>query len=243
MDFNFELILTLLFLLCGLSWLLNKTIGRGEDTLIGFLASLAPVLGIVLVLTSFVVEPYQIPSKSMVPTLNVGDYILVNKWIYGVRLPVLRSKIIDVSKPERGDVMVFFPPHEDRYFIKRVVGMPGDKINLIKGQLFINGEKMVQKVYLEEPAAPRSVVMTEDLKGVEHLIQRRQSPTRLSLNFSIVVPEGHYFMMGDNRDNSSDSRVWGPVPADRIVGKAFARWMFWDSFASLPSFERAGSIQ
>jgi signal peptidase I len=155
----------------------------------------------------------------------------------------LRTKIIDVSEPERGDVMVFFPPHQDRYFIKRVVGMPGDKINLIKGQLFVNGEKMPQTAYSQEPAAPRSVVMTENLTGVDHLIQRRQSPTRLSLNFSTVVPAGHYFMMGDNRDNSSDSRVWGPVPAERIVGKAFARWMFWDSFASLPSFDRAGSIQ
>jgi signal peptidase I len=243
LDFNFELILTVIFLLCGLCWLMNKSIRADEDSLIGFLASLAPVLGFVLVLRSFVAEPFQIPSKSMVPTLKVGDYILVNKWIYGVRLPVLRTKIIDVSEPERGDVMVFYPPHSERYFIKRVIGLPGDKINLIKGQLFVNGEKMPQTAYLEEPAAPRSVVMTENLTGVEHLMQRRQSPTRLSLNFSIVVPEGHYFMMGDNRDNSSDSRVWGPVPADRIVGKAFARWMFWDSFASLPSFDRAGSIQ
>ena len=243
MDFNFELILTVIFLLCGLCWLMNKSIRADEDSLIGFFASLAPVLGFVLVLRSFVAEPFQIPSKSMVPTLKVGDYILVNKWIYGVRLPVLRTKIIDVSEPERGDVMVFYPPHSERYFIKRVIGLPGDKINLIKGQLFVNGEKMPQTAYLEEPAAPRSVVMTENLTGVEHLMQRRQSPTRLSLNFSTVVPEGHYFMMGDNRDNSSDSRVWGPVPADRIVGKAFARWMFWDSFASLPSFDRAGKIQ
>jgi signal peptidase I len=168
---------------------------------------------------------------------------LVNKWIYGVRLPVLHSKIFDVSEPQRGDVMVFYPPHSDLYFIKRVIGLPGDKINLIKGQLFVNGEKMVQKPYLDEPAAPRSVVMMEDLDVTEHLMQRRNLPTRLSLNFSAIVPEGHYFMMGDNRDNSSDSRVWGPVPENRIVGKAFARWMFWDNFASLPSFERAGKIQ
>jgi signal peptidase I len=179
----------------------------------------------------------------MVPTLKVGDYILVNKWIYGVRLPVLHTKIIDVSLPERGDVMVFYPPHQDRYFIKRVIGLPGDKVNLIKGQLFINGEKMAQKAYIDEPAAPRSVLMMEDLGSTEHLMQRRNLPTRLSLNFSTTVPTGHYFMMGDNRDNSSDSRVWGPVPENRIVGKAFARWMFWDSFTSLPSFERAGKIQ
>jgi signal peptidase I len=179
----------------------------------------------------------------MDPTLKVGDYILVNKWIYGVRLPVLHTKIIDVSEPQRGDVMVFYPPHQDRYFIKRVIGLPGDKINLIKGQLFINGEKMLQQPYPNEPAAPRSVVMMENLGNSEHLMQRRNLPTRLSLNFSTTVPQGHYFMMGDNRDNSSDSRVWGTVPESRIVGKAFARWMFWDSFASLPSFERAGKIQ
>jgi signal peptidase I len=222
---------------------MNKSIRADEDSLIGFFASLAPVLGIVLVLRSFIAEPFQIPSKSMVPTLKVGDYILVNKWIYGVRLPVLHTKIIDVSLPERGDVMVFYPPHQDRYFIKRVIGLPGDKVNLIKGQLFINGEKMAQKAYIDEPAAPRSVLMMEDLGSTEHLMQRRNLPTRLSLNFSTTVPTGHYFMMGDNRDNSSDSRVWGPVPENRIVGKAFARWMFWDSFTSLPSFERAGKIQ
>ena len=243
MDFNFELILTVIFFICGLCWLMNKSIRADEDSLIGFFASLAPVLGIVLVLRSFIAEPFQIPSKSMVPTLKVGDYILVNKWIYGVRLPVLHTKIIDVSLPERGDVMVFYPPHQDRYFIKRVIGLPGDKVNLIKGQLFINGEKMAQKAYIDEPAAPSSVVMTEDLGSTEHLMQRRNLPTRLSLNFSTTVPAGHYFMMGDNRDNSSDSRVWGPVPENRIVGKAFARWMFWDSFTSLPSFERAGKIQ
>jgi signal peptidase I len=204
---------------------------------------MAPVLGLVLVLRSFVVEPFQIPSSSMVPTLKVGDFILVNKWTYGIRLPVVRTKIIELNSPERGDVMVFFPPHEERYFIKRVVGLPGDEIHVLNGVLYINGDKMTQKVLVDEEPAPRSVVMTEDLTGVEHAMQKRLSPTRLSQNFTAVVPEGHYFMMGDNRDNSSDSRVWGPVPEERIVGKAFARWMFWNQFLSLPSFERAGKIQ
>jgi signal peptidase I len=243
MDINFELLLTVIFLVAAVFWLLNKFIVKQAEGPVEFMGSLAPVLGLVLVLRSFVVEPFQIPSSSMVPTLKVGDFILVNKWTYGIRLPVVRNKIIELNSPERGDVMVFFPPHEERYFIKRVVGLPGDEIHVLNGVLYINGDKMTQKVLVDEKPAPRSVVMTEDLTGVEHAMQKRLLPTRLSQNFTAVVPEGHYFMMGDNRDNSSDSRVWGPVPEDRIVGRAFARWMFWDKFFSLPSFERAGKIQ
>ena len=243
MDINFELLLTVIFLVAAVFWLLNKFIVKQAEGPIEFMGSLAPVLGLVLVLRSFVVEPFQIPSSSMVPTLKVGDFILVNKWTYGIRLPVVRNKIIELNSPERGDVMVFFPPHEERYFIKRVVGLPGDEIHVLNGVLYINGDKMTQRLLADEEPAPRSVVMTEDLTGVEHAIQKRLLPTRLSQNFTSVVPEGHYFMMGDNRDNSSDSRVWGPVPEDRIVGRAFARWMFWDKFLSLPSFERAGKIQ
>ena len=243
MDLNFELILTIIFLLAGAFWLLNKFVVNQKEGVIEFAGSLAPVLGLVLVLRSFLIEPFQIPSQSMVPTLKVGDFILVSKWTYGIRLPVLRTKIIEIDSPERGDVMVFFPPHEDRYFIKRVVGLPGDKIHVLNGVVFINGDKMTQTSVAEEANSPRSVVMSENLAGVEHLMQKRTSPTRLSQNYSAVVPQGHYFMMGDNRDNSSDSRVWGPVPEDRIVGKAFARWMFWDKFLSLPSFDRAGKIQ
>jgi signal peptidase I len=243
MDLNFELILTIIFLLAGAFWLLNKFVVKQEEGLIEFAGSLAPVLGLVLVLRSFLIEPFQIPSQSMVPTLQVGDFILVSKWTYGIRLPVLRTKIIEIDSPERGDVMVFFPPHEDRYFIKRVVGLPGDKVHVLNGIVFINGDKMTQTSVAEKANSSRSVVMSEDLGGIEHLMQKRTSPTRLSQNYSAVVPQGHYFMMGDNRDNSSDSRVWGPVPEDRIVGKAFARWMFWDKFLSLPSFDRAGKIQ
>lgn len=243
MDLNFELILTVIFLIAAVFWLLNKFMVKQAEGPIEFMGSMAPVLGLVLVLRSFVIEPFQIPSSSMVPTLKVGDFILVNKWTYGIRLPVIRNKIIVLNAPERGDVMVFFPPHEERYFIKRVVGLPGDEIHVLNGVLYINGDKMTQKVLTDEEPAPRSVVMTENLTGVEHAMQKRLLPTRLSQNFTAVVPEGHYFMMGDNRDNSSDSRVWGPVPEERIVGKAFARWMFWDKFLSLPSFERAGKIQ
>jgi signal peptidase I len=243
MDLNFELILTLIFLVAFAFWLLNKFVVKQEEGGIEFIGSLAPVLGLVLLLRSFVVEPFQIPSQSMLPTLKVGDFILVSKSTYGVRLPVLRTKLVEVSSPERGDVMVFFPPHEDRYFIKRVVGLPGDKVQVLNGVLYVNGEQMLQTLMPEEASSARSVVMTENLLDSQHLIQKRISPTRLSQSYSTIVPDGHYFMMGDNRDNSSDSRVWGPVPEDRIVGKAFARWMFWNEFLSIPSFDRAGKIQ
>ena len=243
MDLNFELILTLIFLVAFAFWLLNKFVVKQEEGGIEFIGSLAPVLGLVLLLRSFVVEPFQIPSQSMLPTLKVGDFILVSKSTYGIRLPVLRTKLVDISSPKRGDVMVFFPPHEDRYFIKRVVGLPGDKVQVLNGVLYINEEQMEQVLMPEEATSARSVVMTENLVGSQHLMQKRISPTRLSQSYSSIVPDGHYFMMGDNRDNSSDSRVWGPVPEERIVGKAFARWMFWNNFLSVPSFDRAGKIQ
>ena len=242
MDFNFELILTVAFLITGSFWLVNRFLTKQEEGVMEFFASLAPVLGFVLILRSFIVEPFQIPSRSMVPTLKVGDFILVSKWNYGVRLPVIRTKIFDVSSPQRGDVIVFFPPHEDRYFIKRLVGVPGDKVQVIDGTLYVNDQMMEQTKSSIDAGAPRSVVMNENLDGVEHRIQKRVPPTRLSQNFATLVPQGHYFMMGDSRDNSSDSRVWGPVPEERIVGKAFARWMFWDSYSSIPSFSRAGAI-
>ena len=243
MDLNFELILTLIFLVAFAFWLLNKFVVKQEEGGIEFIGSLAPVLGLVLLLRSFVVEPFQIPSQSMLPTLKVGDFILVSKSTYGIRLPVLRTKLVDISSPKRGDVMVFFPPHEDRYFIKRVVGLPGDKVQVLNGVLYVNEEQMEQVLMPEEATSARSVVMTENLVGSQHLIQKRISPTRLSQSYTSIVPDGHYFMMGDNRDNSSDSRVWGPVPEERIVGKAFARWMFWNNFLSVPSFDRAGKIQ
>ncbi|MAJ87410.1 MAG: signal peptidase I [Cellvibrionales bacterium TMED148] len=242
MNFNFELILTSIFIVSFTVWLANHLIFKHKEGPLEFIASLASVLGIVLILRSFVVEPFQIPSKSMVPTLQVGDFILVNKWTYGLRLPVLRHKFFEIRDPNRGDVVVFFPPHEDRYFIKRLVGLPGDEVRVISGVLYINGEKVKQLALDNEPEDSRSVVMNEYLNVLPHTIHKRLLPTQLSLNYTSVVPEGHYFMMGDNRDNSSDSRVWGPVPAQRVVGKAFARWMFWDEFLSIPNFSRAGWI-
>ena len=216
----------------------------GQDMVVGeYAKSFFPVLATVLILRSFIVEPFQIPSSSMVPTLLVGDYILVNKFTYGLRLPVLGTKIVEVDEPKRGDVMVFFPPHEDRYFIKRVIGLPGDQVTYKHRQLTINGEEVSQQFLADLPPVRPSVeLFSEDISGVEHLAHKSKRPVRMD-DFSITVKPGHYWMMGDNRDNSADSRVWGQVPQERIVGRAFAIWMHWPSFTQLPSFSRDGMIQ
>ncbi len=251
MDINFPLVLVCAVFVTGVITLIDKYFWRKhrgpdakEPLLIDLSRSFFPVLLLVLVLRSFVVEPFKIPSSSMVPTLLVNDFILVNKFTYGIRLPVIRTKIIDVSDPQRGDVMVFFPPHDDRYFIKRVVGLPGDEIRYINNVLYINGIEMKQELVAGiPPESPKSFIMTEDFgdEGGEHLMRKQMHPGSLSRHYRMVVPEGHYFMMGDNRDNSSDSRAWGAVPEENIVGKAFAIWMHWE-LKSLPKFDRNGKI-
>ncbi len=221
-----------------------REIAAKEPLEVEYSKSFFPVLLLVLVLRSFLVEPFQIPSASMVPTLEIGDFILVNKFTYGIRLPVLRNKVIEINEPERGDVMVFFPPHKNVYFIKRVIGLPGDEIRYINNVLYVNGEMMPQQHVASLPAGnPQYQIMKENLNGVEHIMRKHMVPGRLSVSGVWVVPEGHYFMMGDNRDNSSDSREWGPVPEKNIVGKAFGIWMHWENFLSIPSFSRVGVIQ
>jgi signal peptidase I len=214
-----------------------------EPIVVEYARSFFPVLLIVFVLRSFLVEPFQIPSSSMVPTLQIGDYILVNKFTYGIRLPVIRTKVMELNEPQRGDVMVFFPPHmNDTYFIKRVVGLPGDTISYRNKQLYVNGEPVQRSADGVEPALDRRYrIDREQLGEANHLTQ--VDSLRPAGDFVEVVKPGHYFMMGDNRDNSSDSRVWGQVPERDIVGKAFAIWMHWDSLFSIPSFDRAGLIQ
>lgn len=214
-----------------------------EPTLVEYSRSFFPVLFVVFVLRSFLVEPFQIPSSSMVPTLEVGDYILVNKFTYGIRLPVIRTKVMSINEPRRGDVMVFFPPHmNDTYYIKRVIGLPGDSISYRDKRLTVNGEPVpTESLAVLPEGQARIEVGLESLGGEPHLVQ--DDLTRPGRDFTLVVEEGHYFMMGDNRDNSSDSRVWGLVPERDIVGKAFAIWMHWDSLFSIPSFSRAGAIK
>lgn len=221
-----------------------------EPALVEYSKSFFPVLLLVFVLRSFIAEPFQIPSGSMEPTLEVGDFILVNKFTYGIRLPVLNKKIIEINQPQRGDVMVFFPPHmPDTYFIKRVIGVPGDHIRYLDHVLYINGEKVEEKLQaLLPPGNPYYRQVTETIADKTFTAKKNLQPGILSgaPNSRYLgvweVPAGHYFMMGDNRDNSADSRDWGLVSEDAIVGKAFAIWMHWDSLFSLPSFDRVGVI-
>lgn len=216
---------------------------EADFTAAEYAKSFFPVLLVVLVLRSFVFEPFKIPSASMVPTLEINDFILVNKYAYGIRLPVIGTKVMDVGEPERGDVMVFFPPNDKRYFIKRVIGLPGDQIQLVNNVLFVNGVEMPQTDEQRSVTAwPPLTLAREHFGDSSHLIQRFLEPTPQS-NFRATVPEGHYFMMGDNRDNSSDSRFWGMVPEANVVGKAVYIWMHWAKITSLPSFHRSQTIE
>ncbi len=224
---------------------LAKATASKEPLLVEYAKSFFPVLFIVFFLRSFLVEPFQIPSGSMIPTLQVGDFILVNKFAYGLRVPVLNKTFIPVSKPKRGDVMVFFPPHHpDTYYIKRVIGLPGDEISYVSHQLTINGKVVPEKLQAMLPVGePTFRLVTETIDGKEFTAYKHLVPGYLSRRGAWKVPAGHYFMMGDNRDNSADSRDWGFVSEDAIVGKAFAVWMHWESFFSIPSFDHVGVVQ
>lgn len=220
-------------------------------------AGLFPVILAVFLLRSFLFEPFKIPSGSMVPTLLVGDLILVSKYHYGIRLPVINKKIIDNHSPQRGDVMVFRYPRDISIdYIKRVVGVPGDEVSFHNQQLTINGQPVPMTAlgeYYDEDGRRYSPMFSEKLGEVEHRIlvdPKRQSfvpgaddfPYRDHCRYSAEgvtckVPEGHYFMMGDNRDNSQDSRYWGFVPEANIVGRAFFIWMNFSNFGRFGSFD------
>lgn len=219
-----------------------------EPIIVEYAKSFFPVLLIVLVLRSFLVEPFQIPTGSMIPTLEVGDFILVNKYAYGVRLPVLGTKLVDVADPERGDVMVFIPPHVNSYYIKRVIGLPGDTIRYEDKRLFVNGE-LISEEFVEDIVIDTNLgelagtLHQETINGVEHATQHISGVNRQRSRTTWVIPNGHYFMMGDNRDNSSDSREWGAVSEKDIVGRAIAVWMHKEPGLNLPSFARNQRIK
>ncbi len=259
MNVDFELIMVWALLVCGLIWLLEvvwwkpartekaealrpelgesevnlKAQLRCEPVLVEYARSFFPVILIVLILRSFMMEPFRIPSGSMMPTLLVGDFIMVNKFSYGLRLPVTHHKILELGEPARADVVVFrFPEDPDIDYIKRVIGLPGDTVGYFNKQIYINGEPVKQEFLHNYEGVGAGFNMTgnhllsEQLGSVRHQILI--NPDRASMSGELTVPEGHYFVMGDNRDNSNDSRVWGFVPEENLVGKAVLIWMSLD---------------
>lgn len=216
-----------------------------ESLPVEYSRSFFPVLLLVLVLRSFLMEPFTIPSSSMVPTLRIGDYILVNKFTYGLRLPVIGTKIMPLNDPQAGDVMVFKYPDNPRInYIKRVVGVPGDKIRYENKRLTINGKEVSQLLLAElPPGNPAIQILQEELVGDGHTVQHTLGRNQYRAAREWLIPEGSYFMMGDNRDNSNDSRVWGMVPEKYIVGKAVAIWMTKQPGLHLPVFSRVGGIE
>ena len=241
---DFTLILVVIVLVSGLIYGLDilyfkKRRGdREPGIIIDYSRSFFPVLFLVLLLRSFLFEPFQIPSGSMLPTLKIGDFILVNKFDYGLRLPVLGRTIYQVGQPSRGDVMVFkYPEDPNINFIKRVVGIPGDTVEYRNKVVYVNGVMQTLTSVVPDGSLvvpPLTEEASEQLGDREHRIWRRMTQGR---DFPLIqIPEGQYFVMGDNRDNSNDSRVWGFVDDSLIVGRAFAVWMHWEKLLSVPSF-------
>lgn len=253
--------LALASVVTGAVWLAYRLIkGKtGDDPLptsVEYARSFFPIFLVVLLLRAFLVEPFRIPSGSMMPTLLVGDFILVNKFTYGIRLPVTKTKLMPLSEPERGDIVVFRWPVNPRLdYIKRVVGLPGERIGYQQKTLFINGTPAPVDVvgqYQPEGSGMRalgSIEGRESLGGTPHPILVNPlapdfSPScRFMANQEVVVPEGHYLMIGDNRDDSNDGRCWGFVPEENLVGKAFFIWMSWDwKRSGFLAFSRIGTI-
>jgi signal peptidase I len=238
--FDFAVLLTILTFVTGIGWLADILfLARRRRALIGdaakpgwivdFSRSFFPVIFVVLFLRSFIAEPFRIPSGSMIPTLLVGDFILVNKYRYGLRDPVFHYEFYKGGRPQRGDIVVFrWPRDPSTDFIKRIVGVPGDHIEYHDKTLTVNGQVQpldADGVY-SAPSGGTAYRLKEHLNGVEHHII--VDPDRPAEDFTFTVPEGQYFAMGDNRDGSFDSRGWGTVPEHNLVGQAFFIWMSWD---------------
>ncbi|HEY0662743.1 MAG TPA: signal peptidase I [Lysobacter sp.] len=251
----FEMILVTLTVFSGLVWLLDKLYfakrraareglldeGR-EPVIVDYSKAFFPVLAIVLILRSFVAEPFRIPSNSMMPTLLTGDFILVNKFAYGLRLPITNKKFFATGEPRRGDVVVFhFPgrgpddPNKGVDFIKRVIGLPGDRVGYHANQVTVNGQPVAYELVGPYTGKGQGAEMTgatelrENLPGRTHtVLETGGSPFLDQGEGDWVVPLGHYFVMGDNRDHSDDSRYWGFLPESELRGRAFLVWMSWD---------------
>jgi len=222
----------IIWLIDSLFWAPKRRSEQKEPLAVEYAKSFFPIILVVLVIRSFIAEPFRIPSASMLPTLHIGDFILVNKFSYGVRLPVLNTKVLSTGEPERGDVVVFrYPKKPQLDYIKRVVGLPGDTVGYFNKTVYINGQKIAQDIKEKDidllslvPA--RNELRFEQLGDTGHDIL--VDPERRLIEGEALVPEGEYFVMGDNRDNSNDSRFWGTVPEANLVGQAFFIWMSWD---------------
>ena len=216
---------------------------RKNNIVLRFSKSFFPVFAFVFVLRAFVVEPFRIPSGSMIPTLLIGDFILVNKYQYGIKSPIFNSQLIKIGNPQRGDVVVFrYPLDPSTPFIKRVIGLPGDSIRIDNKHVYVNEKEVVwqnEKTYIGIQSAARHTgsKVHQELIG-EQLHQVLISSDRYATGGDFNVPSAHYFVLGDNRDNSRDSRFWGFVPKENLMGKAFYIWCNWDGG---PNFSRAGS--
>lgn len=255
----FEIALVLLTLGSGLVLLLDKLfwakrrasrsnlLEDGEPVVVDYSRAFFPVLAVVLVLRSFIAEPYKIPSSSMMPNLLIGDFILVNKFSYGIRLPITNTKIIPTWEPERGDVVVFKPPHApDQNWIKRIVGLPGDTIGFHGDTLYVNGQPLSYQVRGQYVGKGRgaemtgATLLTEDLPGRSHTVLEWVDRANPAGQGDWVVPDGQYFVMGDNRDNSEDSRFWTQthfLPEENLRGKAFLIWLNCEGWFCKGSFD------
>ena len=264
MRFDFPTIMVLLVLVTGGIWAFDAAVlarrrrqavaggGDGspdapspaEPKIVEYAKSFFPVFLVVFLLRSFLVEPFRIPSGSMMPTLLIGDFILVNKFSYGIRLPILDRKVVEIGEPTRGDVVVFrYPEDPSTPFIKRIVGIPGDVVEYRNKTLYVNGEPAEQERVGRFTGTGSGVNMTGASLRRESLDERTH-PILLVENLPgqmvrAEVPEAHYFVLGDNRDNSRDSRYWGLVPDQNLIGKAFTIWMNWDGRHG-PDWSRIG---
>ena len=261
MKIDFALILTLLALVTGLVWLADKLAFEKrrkaadpeakDPVTVEYAKSLFPVIFAVLALRSFLAEPFRIPSGSMMPNLLIGDFILVNKFDYGIRLPVLNKKVVEIGQPARGDVMVFrYPgmgegdPAAGTDYIKRVIGLPGDTVSVEENRVAVNGVPFAYAedgVFIGEGVSSEmtgSRIYTETLEGRRHaMLEMDGVPLGYRHNGSWTVPAGHYFVMGDNRDRSADSREWGFVPERNIVGRAMVIWLNCSGWFCTDSFQ------
>jgi signal peptidase I len=241
----FALFMVGVLVLTGVIWLVDilflrkkRTPGAAEPVLVEYSKSFFPVILVVFLIRSFLVEPFKIPSGSMMPTLLAGDFILVNKYSYGLRVPILNNTFLEVGHPQRGDVFVFhYPPDPSIDYIKRVVGVPGDKIAYRDKRLYINGQALQTDFADDYSYMAAGLNMIKAKRYQEQLGEKKHDilieEESITIDGEVEVPEGHYFAMGDNRDNSKDSRVWGFVPEQNLVGKAFFIWWNFDNFGRI----------